>query len=158
MFLPQFSKGNTRQMREGLRSGRTKTHIAKSRIRNAGNGLFANFPIKRLGLADEFFSMVPHKNRNEANKLRQQKLATHCIKFSYDEICDGIKDPKDAPANGKASFANDDRKQFKANCCYVWLTYFPTRVFLKALRDIEIGEELYVSYGKTYWKIHSIKN
>ncbi|MBJ6885438.1 SET domain-containing protein, partial [Vibrio cholerae] len=28
------------------------------------------------------------------------------------------------------------------------------RVYLRALRDIEAGEELTASYGRTYWEFH----
>lgn len=140
--------------RQGLRSGRTRTHIAKSRIYNAGNGLFATLPIQKNQFLDEFSSLFPFKSRKEAKYLRTRELAAYCIKFSYDEICDGIKDPRLVPPNGKASFANDGRDQFAANCKYVWITCLEQKVFLQASRDIAIGEEIYVSYGKTYWKYH----
>jgi hypothetical protein len=32
------------------------------------------------------------------------------------------------------------------------LTSIPTRAYLKALRDIAAGEEIFVSYGRDYWK------
>lgn len=54
-----------------------------------------------------------------------------------------------------ARYANDARGLSKLegvhnNCCY---TIVGKSVFIKALRNIKAGEELFVGYGKEYWDV-----
>jgi len=68
---------------------------------------------------------------------------------------DGLRCPQEG--RGGASFANDGRGP-RNNAKFVLQhdkSQGRDRVFLKATRDIYDGEEVLVSYGRTYWQVHS---
>jgi SET domain-containing protein len=54
-----------------------------------------------------------------------------------------------------ARYANDARglkgiKGLKNNCCFV---NDGLRVYIESIRDLQAGEEIFVSYGKEYWDV-----
>ena len=66
---------------------------------------------------------------------------------------------------GGGSFANDARCTAHTNACFQRVTGAGVqrggkleslnRIVLVATRDIQVGEEIFVNYGKTYWKRHN---
>lgn len=126
--------------------------ILPSLMPNAGNGLFADRDFKKNELITEYDG--PRIDKASADKLREKHMHTHIrVVNSQYEYIDGYKDV--LVGKGGGSFANDATIQKQNNSIY--FSKFDElrgrgRVFLKATKDIKKGEEIYVSYGKDYWR------
>uniref|UniRef100_A0A383WPZ8 SET domain-containing protein n=1 Tax=Tetradesmus obliquus TaxID=3088 RepID=A0A383WPZ8_TETOB len=126
--------------------------IRQSSISGAGNGLFTGRPFFRNDLITEYCG--PIIDHQKALKLRKRGKATHVRVLNSQWLyIDGLKQP--VTGQGGASFANDARKASAYNAVFVQRfdrKLGRDRVFLKASRDLDAYEEVFVSYGNTYWQ------
>ncbi|WIA41192.1 hypothetical protein OEZ86_004807 [Tetradesmus obliquus] len=123
--------------------------IRQSSISGAGNGLFTGRPFFRNDLITEYCG--PIIDHQKALKLRKRGKATHVRVLNSQWLyIDGLKQP--VTGQGGASFANDARKASAYNAVFVQRfdrKLGRDRVFLKASRDLDAYEEVFVSYGNT---------
>ncbi|KAL8272265.1 hypothetical protein Esti_003821 [Eimeria stiedai] len=125
--------------------------------RRAGLGLFCEKPegFEKGTIITEFVGWLV--DREQAEQLRKRRRASHIVAvqkgFSY---IDGVKDPY--YGTGAASFANDGSEFLggPGNNAHFYHWFDDeigrTRVFLRAARRIENGEEIFVPYDKNYWQ------
>ena len=128
--------------------------VRPSTIPNAGNGLFADIDFAKNGLITEY------EGEEEADadaKRKHYRDITHHITRHDGRLIHGLKDPTQAIGRGGASFANDPKEAGRYNAKYFWRPDPATsgttnKVFLKATKDIRKGDEIFVSYGTSYWR------
>ena len=119
--------------------------IAKSDIPGAGNGLYTLKELKRGDLIGEYKG-VKRQEPVESGYDLEMKKNTH-IDASSTQSC-------------IARYINDCRRENidKGHCgkqgsnCAFRLDNKRKRVTVRATRKIRPGDELYVSYGTSYWK------
>jgi hypothetical protein len=125
--------------------------VSPSTIEGAGNGLFASSPIPK-GETICHYTGYRHDYQSQ-KRLRDRsyilKLQNGWPKF--DRKNDGFVDALPCP-EVLARYINDPRREDKCNVKFehiqqpgIW--HCP----VVALRDIDVGEELFVSYGPRYW-------
>lgn len=133
-----------------------KTEIRRSQLPRAGRGLYAAQDIKEgewiveyTGEVIEYREARLRGLKGRASHIRSLLPLVWCI--------DGAK------ACSGGAMANDPRDIRKTNAKMVnYHTRFNeflrnpkhSLVYLKALRNIEAGEEIYVDYGCDYWTSH----
>ena len=105
--------------------------------RAAGLGAFATQFFAKNDLVTEYAGDVV--SENEARDGRPQ---THLVRFDNMRI-DGIKQPE--VGLGLGSFCNDPQDD-RRNVRFWTVNRLLTRIFVKATRDIEAGEELFIKY------------
>lgn len=130
--------------------------VSPSSIPNAGNGLFAERAFTRgdvVTFMDGFTLSDRDVRDREPHQLSHVRtLMTHFL------VIDGLKEPFEGAGGG--SFANDSLCPKRNNARFeTWrcddLSRFNTVIVLRAVRDIAPGEEVFVSYGSTYWRRHA---
>lgn len=120
--------------------------IKTSQLPNSGKGLFTSKAIKKgekiIEYKGEIIDWKEYERRVELNEDGYLFFINkkHCI--------DAFKTPQH-----KARFANDASglgrvKGLKNNCVY---DIEKDKCFIVATKNIEAGEEIFVSYGKDYW-------
>jgi hypothetical protein len=125
--------------------------VAPSGIPNSGRGLFTTRFFRRGDLVTEYVGT--RISRERALQLKALNLHSHIRSISFHELIDGERDPQEL--QGVGAMANDPRDVTKVNTKYhlVWdEANARFLVYLRALRDILMGEEVLVSYGKSYWR------
>jgi SET domain-containing protein len=120
---------------------------------DAGFGLFATRPFKKGSIITWYDG--ERISRNEALNRRKINKSSHIKSLNYLGDCiDGIKGESNMMiGRGGASLANDARSFVRNNCSYVTKN---NNIYLKAKRDLIEGEELFVSYGKSYWSLRRL--
>lgn len=120
-------------------------YVSKSKLTNAGNGLFTAIMIYK----DEVIAIYKGKvlSKKETNKRARENNNQFFIELLNGKIldCNNI--------DGFAKFANDAKGNTAtrfSNNAKIGLTEKQV-VCLIASRKINIGEEIYCSYGKRYW-------
>ena len=135
-------------------TGKYETHlkIAPSTILGAGNGLFADAPISK---GDTVCHYTGYRHDYQSQKRLRDR--TYVLKLQNgwpknDRRNDGFVDALPCK-EVLARYINDPRVEEKCNVKFehiqqpgVW--YCP----VVALRDINVGEELFISYGPRYWQ------
>lgn len=130
---------------------------------DAGMGLFAQRRFERGELITGFEGeLISHA---AARTLQRTGRHSHVRTLRWKDLAvDGIRTRPAPPGSGGASYANDGdgggrgtrRRRYANNAAFV-IRYAVDGVlpvcFLRALRRIEAGEEILVSYGRTYWRI-----
>jgi SET domain-containing protein len=129
--------------------GSNMVHVKKSKIKNAGKGLFAKKAIKKgTHICLYFGVLVPreqvYEGFYESDYLLEQK--------GNDWIIDSAD-----PLSCLGRYANDSLSLQKSNTDFGFYEK-PFSGFLYATRNIKKGEELYVSYGINYWMSVKEKN
>lgn len=133
--------------------------VKTSTIPNAGLGLFASKNFKKNELITEYDGKIIDKKTAKQKQRDNPSSTFHFVALSLgNSVIDGIKIP--IPNRGGASFANDSINNPPYNSKFFRTTkVMPdladqrsgnlelTRLFLKALRDIAKGEEIFVDYG-----------
>jgi hypothetical protein len=131
--------------------------IGPSLIPDAGYGVFAQQDIKKGALITSYEGIV--LLFHEVLKLPEGSESHVRALESQHTYIDGFKGEYFASFDtplwyGLGSVANDARDPSKNNAQY-WRRWNEKRatyeMYLKALRDIKEGEEIYVSYGDAYW-------
>ncbi|KAL8439242.1 hypothetical protein Efla_005719 [Eimeria flavescens] len=125
--------------------------------RRAGLGLFCEKAegFEKGAIITEFVGWLV--DREQAEQLRRRRRASHIVAVQKGFLyIDGVKDPY--YGTGAASFANDGSEFLGGpgnnSHFYHWFDdeIGRTRVFLRAARRIENGEEIFVPYDKNYWQ------
>jgi hypothetical protein len=132
--------------------------IKPSTIPNAGNGLFASRPFRKNELITAYEG--EKIDRKTADEMRAKGQATHVRSVAgFHELISGYTKPEQAVGKGGGSFINDVfGSNLEVNAEYAIRRDPKTgldAVYIKALRDLQPGEEILASYGKDYWKQHA---
>jgi SET domain-containing protein len=136
--------------------------VKQSSIPESGNGLFATRDFNEGEIITTYDGeTIDFKT---AGELRKQGKASHIRTLVRMSICvDGFKDPADAHRKGGGSFCNDanysgdtagvSKYQNNAKFSVENSAKDPREIcYIRALKDIKSGEEIFVSYGRDYWK------
>lgn len=120
--------------------GKAYTSIKTSEIPNAGRGLFAARAFKKGEIIGFYGGNVTEDTSGDISYTLTIK-----VNGNAEKIVDakGIETHDQAKSRGDVHMANDLPEFSNA--------YFTVFGFMRALEDIEKGEELYVSYGWEYW-------
>lgn len=127
--------------------------LAESKIPGAGRGLFTRFGIKKNQIITWYTGKI---------QTREEKITSHdkshTITLVPGELAiSGLKEPQ--IGNGAGSFVNhSDRPNAVAIRSSISEWGSTPIVLLKALSDIEPGEEIFINYGRGYWKRGNWKN
>ena len=127
-------------------------YLKTSKITGAGTGLFTSIQIYK----NEVISLFKGEILSDAEALVRVKKG---IDGYFINMLDGtIMDSKDVKCFAK--YANDAEGskvvKFKNNAKIALDEN--DRVCLVALKNIKIGEEIFCSYGKKYWKKFSLRS
>ena len=129
--------------------------VKKSQLPGAGKGLFTNKLIKKGQKIIEYRGEVI--DWKEYCKRVKEDKDGYLVFISRKKCIDAYNTPQ-----YKARYANDaegliKNKKFKNNAEY---QIIGDKVFIIAKRDIQPGEEIFVSYSKDYWDAvkYNIKN
>lgn len=124
-------------------------YVSQSQIPDAGNGLFTAIDIYK----DETITLFKGKilSGMEVKKRVKEGKDRYFINLLDGTIMDSMN------AKCFAKYANDanglSKSNFKNNA--VITLDDNDKICITALRNIKGGEELFCSYGKSYWKKHS---
>ena len=149
--------------REALTCGQVGIRVGKSSIPGAGSGLFVEKKWKRGHAITEYDGdVIDHES---CIWMRSHKMASHIITLhSMSCAISGLKTPVDG--RGAGSFVNASLKGITPNARFVstekHLLDVPRckrggfvrlkRIWVVALRDLDVGEEVVCSYGRCYWR------
>lgn len=120
--------------------------VKKSQLPNAGKGLFTSTPIKKGEQVIEYLGELINWKEYEKRVLENKD---GYLFFINNKLCiDAYPTPQH-----KARYANDAQGLTRApglknNCEY---EIRGKRCFIVAKKNIEAGEEIFVSYTKEYW-------
>lgn len=124
-------------------------YIQSSQIPNSGKGLFTAIKIYKDEVISQFKGKVLSKS--EAEKIANLGEDQYFINLLDGTILDSN------PIECYAKYANDAKgfsiSEFKNNA-KIALDDEGKNVCLIALKNIKAGEEIFCSYGKSYWKKH----
>lgn len=120
--------------------------VKKSTLPKAGKGLYTNKPIKKDSKIIEYKGEIIDWKEYEKRVLEDKD--GYLFFINKKRCIDAFSTPK-----YKARYANDAEglskvKGLKNNASY---EIFGDKCFIVADRNIESGEEIFVSYSKEYW-------
>jgi uncharacterized protein len=127
-------------------------YVKKSSIPNAGKGLFTKKFIPKGTM------IVEYKGRRSTWKEVKDEDGRNGYIFyiNRNTVIDGLP-----YKSALARYANDARglvkiKGFTNNCDYI---VDGDRAYIESKKDIPAGSEIFVDYGKDYWKVirHNVK-
>lgn len=134
--------------------GETKTFVKQSNIADAGLGAFAAINFDDGEIIGVY----------EGKKYTQNKIfsgSTMKYVFEYDlygykfqivpSLSCNMRYINDIIHVGKSRFYGQRINQRGIDYNVEWLQYDET-VYIRAKREIQMGEELYIDYGDNYWK------
>lgn len=127
--------------------------VKASTLKHAGNGCFTTKTFKKGEYVTEYDGQ--RIGWEDAKRRRRLGIDAYIRTLYFGWIyIDGLCDPEAVKGKGGGSFVNDGK-----DCKINNLTWYlddreggTPRMLLKASRNIQTGEELFVSYGKTYWR------
>lgn len=129
--------------------------VKKSKLPNAGKGLFTDKAIKKGAKVIEYKGEII--NWKEYEKRVAEDKDGYLFYINKQRCIDAFSTPQH-----KARYANDAAglsrvKGLKNNATY---QIFDQKCYIVSDRDIEAGEEIFVSYSKDYWDCirYNIKN
>lgn len=119
-----------------------KTKVRASSVPNSGKGLFAEQDIKK----GEPIAMIvgPVYNAEELTKIKRDE-------YILEDVCG----TRFIDVEGPARYANDARGLTRIpglNNNSAFLAYEDGTLWLESTKNIKAGEEIFVAYGKQYWK------
>jgi len=121
--------------------------VKKSNIPGSGKGLFAKVDFKKGERIIEYLGEII--TEAELDKRAENDIYGYAFFISKKKCVDAYYTPE-----ALARYANDAAglvrvTGVKNNCCYsIW----KNRGWIEAEKPIKAGEEIFVSYGKEYWK------
>ena len=118
--------------------------IKPSRIPQAGNGLFSNRRFQKGELVCEYTGKV----LTLLQAIRTPDKTYMMGGFGLNVHLDAQECPE-----SMGRYINDPRNPELLNVEFVKLRD-ARKALVVATRDIEVDEELYVSYGEGYWRVH----
>lgn len=140
----------TQDIKQRLLSNQESLFLAPSTIPEAGRGLKTKKNFQKGDLLTQYCGWII--SRGEARSLRDQGAHSHVNTLDSHTYLLGVETPAEIRSfppedRGYASFVNHDPQ--KKNCEFVTIE---GRRLLRATKDIEAGSELFVSYGRNYFK------
>ena len=121
--------------------------VSESLLPGAGMGLFARVAINKNTILCDYTGVV--RSNAFINKLHNNCIdvnTDYLLKLDGNLFVDALPCPE-----VKARYINDGLDVEKCNCMYV-MDPLNRRALVVSTRLIFPGEELYVSYGSSYWK------
>jgi len=120
--------------------------VKRSKIPGAGKGLFTRLPIKKGT------RIVQYKGNQTTWKAVQQQpgFNGYVYYIKKDLVIDAKNYTKTLGRYANDASGISRLKKFTNNSSYV---IDGQNVFIEAIKDINAGEEILVSYGKEYWDI-----
>lgn len=120
--------------------------VKTSQLPNSGKGLFTTTPIKKGEKVIEYLGEIIDWKEYEKRVERDED--GYLFFISNKKCIDAFNTPQH-----KARFANDAAglgrvKGLKNNCVY---EIEDNRCYIVATKNIDAGEEIFVSYTKEYW-------
>ncbi|MFL5762856.1 MAG: SET domain-containing protein [Bacteroidia bacterium] len=120
--------------------------VKRSTLPGAGKGLFAKREIKKGERFIEYLGEVI--TEGELNRRANRNVYGYSFYINRYRVIDAYYTPKEL-----ARYANDAhglrrKKGIKNNCSYVIYNH---RCWIMAERTLKPGEEIFVSYGASYW-------
>jgi uncharacterized protein len=120
--------------------------VKKSQLPNAGKGLYTNASLKKGDIIIEYLGEII--DWKEYIKRVAEDKDGYLFFINKNYCIDSYNTPEH-----KARYSNDAQgltrvKGLKNNSVY---EIQGKKCFVKALRNIEAGEEIFVSYSKEYW-------
>jgi hypothetical protein len=151
---PKTSKQFCGGARDSARIGHG-VEVKQSTISGGGMGLFATRHFEKGDAVTEYDGHII--DRKTAEHLASIHRDTHIRSLSRHSLIDGLKHPIEGRGGG--SFANDLKGHYNVVFCKTEdvIPNFNdprtgpsdlTRIFLRASRDIQLGEEIFVDYQK----------
>ncbi|MEP7195498.1 MAG: SET domain-containing protein-lysine N-methyltransferase [Saprospiraceae bacterium] len=126
----------------------TYLYISKSQIPNSGNGLYTAITIWK----NEIISLFKGEIISSIEAKKREKKGQY--KYFINRIDGTIMDSLNTKCFAK--YANDSKglvkSEFKLNS--IITLDDEDNVCLVATRNIKVGEEIFCSYGKNYWKMY----
>eukprot|EP00924_Labyrinthula_sp_SR-Ha-C_P006852 snap_masked-scaffold_8-processed-gene-2.24-mRNA-1 protein AED:1.00 eAED:1.00 QI:0/-1/0/0/-1/1/1/0/247 len=119
-----------------------KLVVKQSTVKEGGKGLFADELIEKETIFIEYTGKI--LNFGQAKELADR---SYLKGISLSKHIDG-----NVPEASIAKYINDNMNLKKINCRF--LKRFG-RVFVQTLRNVEKGEELFLSYGRSFWLFQS---
>jgi uncharacterized protein len=121
-------------------------YISGSQIPGAGDGLYTAIPIWKHEIIAVFKGEM--LSQDEADKRAKQGFNRYFINMPHGTIMDSMH------VKCFAKYANDADGMVKNGTGPNSVITFDddNRVCLVAIRDLTVGEEIFCSYGKRYWK------
>lgn len=121
-------------------------YVKKSKLPNAGKGLFTKAYIPKGSLIIEYKGKIT----TWENAYHDDGKNAYIYYINKNHVIDAKGDK-----GMLARYANDAKglkrlKGISNNCSY---TIINKKVFIKAFKDIAPYEEILVGYGKTYWDV-----
>ena len=125
--------------------------VSESTIAGAGNGLFVEKPFDKGEFITWYDGPVINVNSEERERLtKNYEDWSHLAGIDRHSVIQSPKQPK--PGMGGGGFINDGNNIFTTpNVKFVPISDRQC-IYIKSLRPIKKGEELFVSYGNDYWK------
>ncbi|MET4694264.1 SET domain-containing protein [Endozoicomonas lisbonensis] len=125
--------------------------VSESTIAGAGNGLFADQDIDKGEFITWYGGPVINVDSEEREKLSEHyEDWSHLAGIDRHTVIQSPKQPE--PGMGGGGFINDGINIFTPpNVTFVPISERQC-IYIKSLRPIDKGEELFVSYGTDYWK------
>lgn len=125
--------------------------VQQSLLPNAGKGLFTKVFIAAGELIVEYKGNTTTWAAVKSNK----NFNAYIYYINRNRVIDAKPNKK-----WVGRYANDAKglgklKSKRNNCCY---TIINNRVFIKAIKKINAGDELLVGYGKEYWDVIKYNN
>lgn len=122
--------------------------IAPSRIPGAGQGLFATREFKKGQ------TICLYGDVNTTSEEYEENQSGYGVQYSRDEVADAA-----STQAGIGRYADDCKVANRPHACAGNNARFAInrrarRVTLKATKKIKVGDEIYVPYGRQYWRRH----
>lgn len=125
------------------REHHTALYVSQSRLRDGGNGIFTQKKIKQGDTICEYFGR--YITRRDYLSGRENKH--YCVGNKEETyIISALNEQGEIVCAG--GYINDILDDILTNCAFKWIG---DRCFIVASQDIDIGEELYISYGWEFW-------
>jgi SET domain-containing protein len=121
--------------------------VKRSTLPQSGKGLFTKRDIKKGERFVEYLGEIV--TEKELDRRAEKDIYGYAFYISKNRCIDAFYTP-----NELARYANDAQgiskiKGLKNNCSYV---VYKNSGWIEAQKNIKAGEEIFVSYGKEYWK------
>jgi hypothetical protein len=152
--LKLINKLKNRKKRLGLGLGEDDDlYLDTSTIARAGRGLFTRHGKRKNQIITWYTGkVVGHEHIEDIKMERGGEGLSHTVTLSpmtFQIV--GLREPREG--DGAASFVNHSKSP-NATIFYPNISEWGSTpiVVIKALRDIEPGEEIFINYGKDYWE------
>lgn len=110
--------------------------VKKSTVSRAGLGLFATRRFRKGEIIDEYKGKIE-------TLIKNNKSYKYGYKLLDNSVINSLKS-----TDCFSRYINDGMSNRRNNCYFVEIS---GRVYVKAIKEINAGEEFFVSYGPKYW-------